>query len=167
MAKPRKTPHGALAAGSVTAGSTLDALVASCSLLSLDTVASVAERYHAPVTRGALPMPPELDVDAQVGVRHPKDLSHEGAAILVRLDARFRPQGQDGAEVAHVMVEVRVAYAFAGLQAPPTEELIERFAAQVAAHHAWPFLRERARTLSVEIGMPAFLLPIRTPALQA
>lgn len=142
-------------------GLDLRRLIAHSELTTIDFVKVSAERTWADrVHGGALAEPQEwvIDVSAPV-VRCPAEPRAEGAAILVELGAVWR--GGDGETYGHATVTLRVAYGFSGLAAAPSAAVVAQLGSDLGVHHAWPFLRERLRGISVELGLPAVVLPLR------
>ncbi len=136
-------------------------LVARADLEAVDTVRIVAERLYADrVHGGTLSEASELHIElSPPTVRYPTEPQASGAAILVDLVATWR--GPDAVVYGQAALTVRVAYRFLGLDQAPAAKVVEEFANELGLHHAWPFLRERLRTLSAELGLPAAILPLR------
>lgn len=139
----------------------LRGLVARSELTGVDVVKVSAERTWADRVHGGPLAEPEewsIDVSAPV-VRCPTEPRAEGAAILVEVGAVWR--GGDGKAYGQAVVSIRVAYGFSGLAAPPSAEVVAQLGRELGVHHAWPFLRERLRGISAELGLPAVVLPLR------
>lgn len=88
----------------------------------------------------------------------PKEPSKGGLSFLAAVHCEWRDEEKDLA--AKILIEIRVGYSLKDGHALPDEDLAKHFAHEVAMHHAWPFLRERLRVLSGELG-DAVLLPLR------
>lgn len=142
----------------------LRALVGAAELVAIDPIRVFAARSLDGGTDEAMPLPSTLTVDTQFTHRYPKALSKDGTFVLIGLACTFKDA--DAKVHGETLVELRLAYHFKGLSVPPDEALIDLFAREIAMHHAWPFLRERARSLGVDIGLPPLVLPLRKPAVQ-
>jgi hypothetical protein len=140
----------------------LAALARCCRLLAVDLVRIRGERAHEHQVAGPLGLAGPLKVDVEIETAHPGEPPPlTGWAYLVVARCRWSSVGEPAAAVAEVEVAFRVAYGFEGLAEPPGAALVLRFGQDSAVHHAWPFLRERLRGLSAELGLPGFVLPVR------
>lgn len=139
----------------------LRGLVALSELTGIDVVKVSAERVWADrVHGGSLAEPEEWIVEvSSPAVRCPSEPQTEGAAVLVEVGVVWK--GGDGKVYGHAGVSVRVAYGFSGLEVAPTAEVVAQLGRDLGVHHAWPFLRERLRGISAELGLPAVVLPLR------
>ena len=137
-------------------GLSLPQLVQRARIEAVDVVGVRAERAHASPMAGLLTLPDTLKVSVDVRVQHPTVMPEERASFVVGVSCRWREPGGK-ADLARVDVDVRVAYVFADVAQAPDAAMTKQFATQLAAHHAWPFLRERVRTLSGELGVPLVL----------
>lgn len=151
-------------ASSQPAGAQMNALrdlVARADLETVDTVQLSAERLYVDrVHGGPLSQPDVLQIEIGAPtVRYPTAPEATGAAILVELAVEWR--GVNGVAYGRAALTMRVAYRFAGLEQAPLPATLAEFANELGLHHAWPFLRERLRTLSAELGLPPAVLPLR------
>ena len=138
----------------------LNGLVACSELQGVDLVRVAVERSGGDPGLGPLPAPANWHVDVSAAeLQVPTKLVAQGVAVIVSVQAA----GHDGAgrTFAKAEVAVRVAYTFAGLTVAPEVALVGKFAEELALHHAWPFLRERLRSLSGEFGLPVVVLALR------
>ena len=132
-------------------------LVSFSTLASIDVVSIRAGRDPA-FLEPSLEMSEE--VQTELTLQAPKVPRSEGTSFIVKLECLW-VAANESRPVAHVEVALRVAYLFRGLSKAPSGDLLAEFGHQAAVHHAWPFLRERVRALSNELGLPQFLLPLR------
>ena len=139
---------------------TLPGLVAASQLLAVETVAISAKREHDSQIGRELVLPDDLSVDVSAHAGHPKTCPQDACSFLCSVKCTWRGETNKEA-LASLEVVLRLSYEFRGLTEPPTTELATSFANPIAFHHAWPFLRERARTLSAEMGLPPVVLPLR------
>jgi hypothetical protein len=96
-----------------------------------------------------------LEVSTRTGYRVPNAVSGGGFAVLADIDVSWH---SNGVAVGALGVTLRVAYS---TELHLDAASLMQFGNQVAMHHAWPFLRERVRSLSSEMSLPVVLLPIQ------
>lgn len=144
----------------------LDELVKSAKLVGIDVVKYRWERGH-PVVAGPLKLPPTLNTTIEIRVAVPTELPPESASFLCI--ALVKLTDPDNAELVLGVVEiqVRVAYTLEGVTPPLTPEEGKQFGEVLAMHQAWPFLRERLRTASSELGLNPIVLPLNKAGLEA
>jgi len=135
-------------------------LVKVASLTSIDTVDLIAHRAHDRWVGGGVPLPTEFRVDTSLVVHSPNTSPIDKTSYLVVVGCKWLERGA-AEPYGIVEVAIRVAYHFAGLSKAPEIGLLSQFGTEIAVHHAWPFLRERIRSASMEIGLQPAVLPIR------
>lgn len=139
-------------------GKALTRLVQAAELVSIDLVRVFGDRFHADNIGLPLVLPPKLNARVQFHMNSPKDCPKDKASFVGVLKVAWT----DGDRVvAQMEIAYRAAYALKGLTAAPSQELGLLFGSEVATHHLWPFLRERSRNISMDIGMRPLLLPLR------
>lgn len=135
----------------------LSTLVAAAALEAIDLVDFRGGRPAQ--TPGSLEVSSEGNVALRANVSA-GPFDPEWTAFFVGIDCQWHLDEPDQV-FGDLKIGLRVSYSFKGLSRHPPKELLTTFARQVATHHAWPFLRERARTMSVELGLPPLILPLR------
>jgi hypothetical protein len=138
-------------------------LVAASKLVSIDVVRVYSERQHGDVTSGPIDWSaPDALVDVQTHLGTPAVFADDGIAFICGIKCEWRSGDNDSKRIlAHVDVSVRIAYDYSAYTGIKTEALIGEFGVRVASHQSWPFLRERVRTMSAELGVPPLLLPLK------
>jgi preprotein translocase subunit SecB len=135
-------------------------LVSAATLESIDLVKVEAQRFHDGLFDARqLPTAVEYDIEASVELEVAETFQVSGTSVLVGIAVAWKDS--NGKQYVTARVTFRAAYSFQGLNVSPPEPLVKIFAQDLALHHVWPFLRERLRTFSVELGMPPLLLPLR------
>lgn len=130
-------------------------------LTDVDMVKAVAERRYTDRPEGPLTVPPQTTTNTEYSVQYVTEPSATGTSVLVSATTTW--QVPTGERYAVVQAVVRLAYTFSGLAEAPHKEVLGVFANELGAHHAWPFLRERLRTLSGDLNVPPLVLPLRKP----
>lgn len=146
---------------SATPPESLPSLVAAARLRRLDVVQASYERSPAEgdddEERAA---DGELLVEVRVAVRR-KDRYPPGAlSYLCEVEAKWS-DAETARPVASASVTLLAAYGLEGIERALAEVEIVAFGEGVALHQAWPFLRERLRTFSVDLGLQPLLLPLK------
>ncbi len=135
-------------------------LVEVAQLAAVELVSMGASRAHESNTSAALVTPPELEVSIAINTLYPTTPQSGGSAFICSAQCHWRAKDEE-AEVASCVVQYRVTYVFPGRTDALSKEQQVAFANHVALHTAWPFLRAKVQQLSVELGLPAFALPLR------
>jgi hypothetical protein len=135
----------------------VEGLTSRSRLESIDVVRIDLQRAHA-VPFGLLPVVAQLHLAMRSNVRIPNTLHPEGFAVLAEVELDWHDD--DNTPVAALGLTLRLSYTLTEVAAFDGD-VVMRFATQVAMHQAWPFLRERVRSLSCEMGLPPLLLPLR------
>lgn len=164
MASKQKLAASADAGGAAQLPPTVEALRAlvACSEVQAVDIVRIAVDRNGVGDPGFGPLPVPANWQTSVAVPElqcPMQPSPQGAAVIVSIEATWH----DGAghTFAKAQVAVRVSYQFAGLAVTPSFELVAMLARELGLHHAWPFLREKLRSISGEFGLPAVVLPLR------
>jgi|JI10StandDraft_1071094.scaffolds.fasta_scaffold108727_3 hypothetical protein len=134
---------------------TLRDLVHACDLRALDVVRAAAWRLDMLKIGEPLDTHP-VELTPHIEVSHPPVPREGWLTYLVALEGQVTRGGQDAGKVE---VTVRLAYEVRG-KLPP-DALMRAFGFDIATHHAWPYLRERAHTLATGIGLHLPPLPMR------
>lgn len=138
-------------------GRALARLVQAAELVSIELVRVFGDRRHDKVG-DPLGLPPKLNVHVEFHMNSPRECPKDKASFIGVLTTKW----SDGAiVVAQMEIAYRAAYALRGLDSAPSQSIGLLFGSEVATHHLWPFLRERARNISMDIGMRPLVLPLR------
>ena len=135
----------------------LNDLTRAAELKHIDLVGFQGERAN-PVVGGPLQAPDELTFRCKIGVGLPNTFPDGSISFVTEANVVW--EGGDGEIQAAVTIILRLAYDLRG-EGRPTDDIVNQFATQVVVHHAWPFIRERLRTMSADLGLPPLVLPVR------
>jgi hypothetical protein len=142
----------------------LSDVVAVAQLATVDLVEILARR-NSPAGGGHLPLP-DTAITVEIEISSPKAYHGKQASFLATVRCFWTSKDPSTEKYATASVTHRVAYEFSRDIANADPDVIKAFGEELALHHAWPFLRERLRSLSGEMGLPAVVLPLRKlPAL--
>jgi len=137
----------------------LAALAGVSQLTDVDTVEMRGERLYGDRAEGPLSVPDVTDTNTNFTVHYSNIQSTTGASVLVGAVTQWKTP--DGTVYAVVSAKIRLAYTFRDLAEPPALQVLEAFANELGTHHAWPFLRERMRTIAGDLGVAPAVLPLR------
>jgi hypothetical protein len=140
---------------------TLPGLVAAAELLGIDLVK--ADYSRVPSGDGKQGTPRDLEVDIKVEVARRESYEKEALSYLCTALASWM-EPTTSADIANAGVMFRVAYRLKGIERSLTDAELDAFGDEVALHQAWPFLRERLKSFSIELGLPPLVLPLRQRA---
>ena len=137
---------------------TLPGLVAAAELIAVDLVK--ADYSRTPNGDGKQQNPREFEVGLTVEVAR-RDNYEKGALSFLCTALASWTESTTNADVANAGVMFRVAYRLKDVERPLTDAELDAFGDEVALHQAWPFLRERLKSFSTELGLPPLVLPLR------
>lgn len=169
MTKIAKTKSAATAARVARAAQApVSALAAAAELAAIDIARIDAYRIESPsaVMGHAWPLPARLRVVTNGEVERHVDADNHRLFYFAALTCDATDPNT--AELfARVSVRLRLVYQLREEHPPISEDLADDFAHQVVMQHAWPFFRERFRTLTAELGLTPLVLPLRRPNFQS
>lgn len=137
----------------------MEQLVSQAKLVAIDLVELHADRSH-PNVGGPLSYPPGMAIDVRVDIALPGEQPAQQASFICAVRCAWKTSNDNDESLAAVAIAFRVAYGFQLDEALSNDEA-RAFGRQVAIHHAWPFLREKVRAVTCELGLPPLLLPLR------
>lgn len=141
--------------------SSIYALAAAAELTAIDLVQIRADRIRP--AKGQISSPDATDISLEFGVRAPRDPGGDGTSFLATVKCEWREKGSQDDPYASIGVMFRLAYNFSpDVNLPDVpERVLLAFGDDVVLLHAWPFLRERVRTLCGEMQLPTVVMPLK------
>ena len=135
-------------------------LVDAAQLVSVDLV----KGDYARVVEAEAPMstPRSLDVKVNVNVARRSQYDEGMISFLCSAVASWIVADGENA-IANAGAMFRIVYRLKGIDRSLSDAEVFTFGDEVALHHAWPFLREKLKSYSVDLGLPPLLLPLQRP----